>query len=83
MAGASTDDSLQRMARLVVEATGAEQAIVWLRLGELLQPQARWPRPALPEPIALDGRGLEEALVGRSLAAGRSRSSMRTSCWGR
>ena len=42
MAGAS-DDSLQQMARLVVEATGAERVIVWLRLGELLQPQARWP----------------------------------------
>jgi hypothetical protein len=37
MAGASTDDSLLRMARLVVEATGAVQATVWLRLGDLLQ----------------------------------------------
>ena len=43
MAGASTDDSLLHMARLVVEATGADQATVWLRLGEQLQPQAGWP----------------------------------------
>ncbi len=64
MAGASTDDSLQQMTRLVVEATGAEMVIVWLRLGELLQPQARWPSDgALPGPIALDGRSLEQAIV--------------------
>jgi class 3 adenylate cyclase len=61
---ASTDDSLQRMARLVVEATGAVQATVWLRLGDVLQPQARWPRDGpLPEPVALHGRGVEEALA--------------------
>jgi class 3 adenylate cyclase len=62
--GAATDDSLQRMARLVVEATGAVQATVWLRLGDVLQPQARWPQAGpLPEPIALHGRGVEEALA--------------------
>ena len=62
--GASTDDSLQRMARLVVEATGAEQATVWLRLGDALQPQACWPQARqLPEPIALEGRGVEQALA--------------------
>jgi class 3 adenylate cyclase len=64
MAGTSTDVSLQQMARLVVEATGAELAIAWLRLGDLLQPQARWPLTGPPpKPIALDGRSLEEALV--------------------
>jgi len=64
MAKASTDDSLLRMARLVVEATGAVQATVWLRLGEVLQPQASWPQtePA-PQPIALEGRGVQEALA--------------------
>jgi class 3 adenylate cyclase len=65
MAGASTDDSLLRVARLVVEATGAVQATVWLRLGGTLQPQARWPQaPPLPEGVALDGRGVAEALAG-------------------
>ena len=64
MAGASTDDSLLRMARLVVEATGAVQAIVWLRLGEVLQPQARWPQAGpLPQPVTLEGRGVEQALA--------------------
>ena len=48
------------MARLVVEATGAEQVTVWLRLGDLLQPQARWPLTGqAPDPIALDGHTLE------------------------
>jgi class 3 adenylate cyclase len=64
VAGAATDDSLQRMARLVVEATGARRATVWLRLGDVLQPQARWPQTGpLPEPIALEGRGTEETLA--------------------
>jgi class 3 adenylate cyclase len=65
LTGASTDDSLARMARLVVEATGAVGATVWLRLGEQLQPHARWPetRP-LPDPVALEGRGVEQALAG-------------------
>jgi class 3 adenylate cyclase len=64
IAKASTDDSLQRMARLVVEATGAEQTTVWLRLGEVLQPQAAWPQTgASPQPIALEGRGVQEALA--------------------
>jgi class 3 adenylate cyclase len=64
VAGDSTDDSLQRMARLVVEATGARQATVWLRLGDVLQPQAAWPaRGQPPEPVALEGRGVQEALA--------------------
>src|SRR5215216_3418239 len=64
MAGASTDDSLLQMARLVVEATGADQVTVWLRLGDLLQPQARWPLTGqAPNPIALDGYSLDEALA--------------------
>ena len=65
MAGASTDDSLLQVARLVVEATGAVEATVWLRLGEVLQPQASWPQSRLVrEPIALEGRSVQEALVG-------------------
>ena len=53
------------MTRLVVEATGVDQATVWLRLGEQLEPQARWPQTGLPpKPITLDGRSPEEAVVG-------------------
>jgi class 3 adenylate cyclase/MFS family permease len=64
VAGAATDESLQRMARLVVEATGARQATVWLRLGDALQPQARWPKDGpVPAPVPLQGRGVHEALA--------------------
>jgi class 3 adenylate cyclase len=64
IARASTDDSLPRMARLVVEATGARQATVWLRFGDGLQPQASWPQTELPpKPIALEGRGVQEVLA--------------------
>jgi class 3 adenylate cyclase len=64
VAGASTDDSLQRMARLVVGATGARQATVWLRFGDALRPQAGWPPGGqLPGPVVLEGRGVQEALA--------------------
>ena len=64
MASASSDDSLQRLARLVVDATSAVQASVWLRFGDVLQPQVSWP-PAkqVPEPVALHGSGVREALA--------------------
>jgi class 3 adenylate cyclase len=64
MASASSDDSLQRMARLVVEATGAVQATVWLRFGDVLQPQASWPQGAqLPKPVEFQGRDVTDALA--------------------
>ena len=64
LASASSDDSLQRLARLVVEATSAVQASVWLRLGDVLQPQVSWPPVRqLPEPVALQSRGVNEALA--------------------
>jgi class 3 adenylate cyclase len=59
----STDDTLVRMPRLVVEATGAAQATVWLRLGETLQPEGSWPpTEAPPEPLQLIEDNVEEAL---------------------
>jgi class 3 adenylate cyclase len=64
MASASNDDSLPRMARLVVEATGAVEATVWLRFGDLLHPQATWPPGGqLPEPVPLQGRGVNETMA--------------------
>jgi class 3 adenylate cyclase len=64
LASASSDDSLQRLARLVVEATSAVQASVWLRLGDVLQPQVSWPPGGqLPEPVALQNRSVNEALA--------------------
>jgi class 3 adenylate cyclase len=64
MASASSDDSLQRLARLVVEATSAVQASVWLRFGDALQRQVSWPQSGrLPEPVALQSRGVNDALA--------------------
>ena len=83
MAGAS-DDSLQQMAHLVVEATGAERVIVWLRLGELLATQAVGRQAA-----RLPGRSRSTAAAWNrrwrrgSLAVRHFRSNMRRSCWAR
>ena len=83
MGAASTDDSLLHMARLVVEATGADQATVWLRLGELLQPQAGWPPTGLPPRRHARRPPPGGHWLIYSLAAGRSRSHTGRSCWGR
>jgi signal transduction histidine kinase len=44
----STEDVLPRMARMLVEATGAQQAEVWLRAAGAERLEAAW--PAAPEP---------------------------------
>ena len=63
LASASSDDSLQRLARLVVEATSAVQASVWLRFGDVLRPQVSWPpNGQVPASVALGSRGGIEAL---------------------
>ena len=59
----STDDALTQMPRLVVEATGAAQATVWLRLGDVLRPEASWPpTESAPEPIRLTGEDVDVLL---------------------
>ncbi len=64
MASASSDDSLQQVPRLVVEATGAAQASVWLRFGDVLRPQVTWPDDGqVPEPVLTSGRDVTEALA--------------------
>ena len=49
----STDDVLPRMAHLLVQATGARRADVWLRVGTELRCEARWPTDAEPPPSRL------------------------------
>ena len=46
----STDDVLPRMAHLLVQATGARRADVWLRVGTELRCDARWPTDVEPPP---------------------------------
>jgi hypothetical protein len=84
VAGASADDSLQRMARLVVEATGAVRATVWLRFGEVLQPQAGWPRMGrCRSPSRWKAAACRRPWTWRRPPVDRFRSDMRTSCWAR
>ena len=49
----STDDVLPRMAHLLVQATGARRADVWLRVGTELRCEARWPTDVEPPPSRL------------------------------
>jgi signal transduction histidine kinase len=49
----STDDVLPRMAHLLVQATGARRADVWLRVGTELRCEARWPTDVDPPPRRL------------------------------
>ena len=64
MAGAATDDSLQQMARLVVEATGAAQATCGFGSASSCSRKPAGPRLGrLSQPIPLVGNSPENALV--------------------
>jgi signal transduction histidine kinase len=54
----STEDVLPRMAQLLGEATGAQTASVWLRLGNEMREEASWPADA-PEATSVPVRGDE------------------------
>jgi hypothetical protein len=87
MAGTSpTEDVLPRMARMLTEATGAEQAQVWLRAAGAERLAAAWlaadgsaSRPAGPESVADDGRTRVFAVEhqGKRLGSLRITSSLR------
>ena len=65
MAGAyESEDLLPRMARILAEGTGARSAVVWLRLGAELRPEAAWPMDdRRTEAVALTGDGLPDLLA--------------------
>jgi signal transduction histidine kinase len=48
--GYSTEDILPRIARMIGEATGAERATVWVRVGGEFRPAADWPDRGPPRP---------------------------------
>ena len=55
----STEDILPRIARMVGEATGAERARVWVRVGGELRAAAAWPDGGdAPAPLAVKGAEL-------------------------
>ena len=58
-----SEDILPSMVRLVAAATGAAEARVWLREGDVLQPEASWPAAGVPVvALPLGGAGVEDAL---------------------
>jgi len=68
MAGAyESEDLLPRMARILAEGTGARTAVVWLRVGEGLKPEAAWPMDDLP-PGSLPMRDAELPDLAATLA---------------
>ena len=52
----ATEDVLPRMAQILGQGTGAENARVWLHVGGTLRPEAAWPaNAAAREPVPLSG----------------------------
>src|SRR5258708_6184485 len=59
----AADEALPRMARVLAEGTGAEQAQVWLRQGEMMRATASWPDAngsARAEPVHVQGQQLPD-----------------------
>ncbi len=55
----SNEQALGRLAELIASGTGAEDAVVWLRVGDRLRSEAVASRGS-PESVQLDGDGLPE-----------------------
>jgi signal transduction histidine kinase len=55
----SNEQALGRLAELLASGTGAEEAVVWLRVSDRLRPEAATSSES-PEPVALEGSGLPE-----------------------
>jgi signal transduction histidine kinase len=55
------EDLLPRMARILAEGTGARSAVVWLKVGQDLKPEAAWPADELPSrAVRISGEQLPE-----------------------
>jgi signal transduction histidine kinase len=52
----SAEDVLPRMAEILAGAVGANEAVIWLRVGGELRAAGRWPaEAAVPSPLAMSG----------------------------
>lgn len=62
VAGAyATEDVLDRMVQILAEGTGAASARVWLRVADVLRPEASWPSDGpSAEPVTITNDGLPE-----------------------
>lgn len=71
------DAALAEVTQLVVDGTGASEAVVWLAVGESLHPYAATPPTAVPEldPIAI-GESLHSEVPGEWSVAVRHRSEV-------
>jgi signal transduction histidine kinase len=73
MAGTSAaEDLLPRMARILAQGTGAARADVWLKVGDVLRDDARWPPGALPFPAvgaaAIGATAIGATAIGATVA---------------
>ena len=72
----ATEDVLPRMAQILGQGTGAENARVWLHVGGTLRPEAAWPTDASArEPVPLTGDELP-AIDGESAFQVRDRGDL-------
>ena len=55
----SNEQALGGLAELVASGTGAEEAVVWLRVGDRLRPEAATSKES-PQPVAFEGTDLPE-----------------------
>jgi signal transduction histidine kinase len=63
----STEDVLPRMARMLVEATGAQRAEVWLRAAGAERLEAAWPERAEPQAMGQQEPVSPEELTGQEV----------------
>jgi signal transduction histidine kinase len=54
----SNEQALRRLAELIASGTGAEEAVVWLRVGDRLRPEAA--TSTAPDAVTLGGNGLPD-----------------------
>lgn len=66
---ADPDDALAETAKLIVDGTGAEVAIVWLRVGDTMHPRASAPLEAVRELDSVEGGlAIDEIVADRVVA---------------
>ena len=63
----SSEDTLTNLARLLTEGTGASEAVVWLRVGRRLRPEAATPHEALIDLVDVTEDELPRSEISRSV----------------
>jgi signal transduction histidine kinase len=63
----ANEELLPRMARALGEGTGAARADVWVRVGDELRSEARWPQDGEPPPARVGSSTSESIVTGSSM----------------